>query len=93
MLGQNAVPTLLFTMHGHVCPIGGNGCRGEGPCGFPPCQRAPRVPRARQKYAKGVGRSRAYVAGVGRGGNRYRQDVGVERFDDVMGLGQGGRRS
>jgi hypothetical protein len=46
MLGQSAVPTLLFTVHGHVRPIGGNECRGEGSRGFPPCQRAPRVPRA-----------------------------------------------
>jgi hypothetical protein len=79
MLDQSAVPTLLFTVHGHVRPIGGNERRGEGPRGSPPCQRAPRVPRARQKYAERVGRSRAYVAGVG-------------RFDDVMGLGRGGRR-
>jgi hypothetical protein len=27
-----------------------------GPCGSPSCQRVPRVPRARQKYAEGVGR-------------------------------------
>jgi hypothetical protein len=79
MLGQSTVPTLLFTVHGHVRPIGGNGRRSEGPRDSPPCQRAPRVLRARQKYAKRVERSRAYVAGVG-------------RFDDVMGLGRGGRR-
>jgi hypothetical protein len=43
----------------------------EGPRGSPSCQRAAHVPQARQKYAEGVGRSRAYVAGVG-------------RFDDVV---------
>jgi hypothetical protein len=43
-------------MHGHVRPIGGSGCRGEGPRGSLSCQRAPRVPRARQKYAEGVER-------------------------------------
>jgi hypothetical protein len=69
MLGKSVVLVFLFTVHSHVCPIGGRGCRGEGPCGSPSCQRAPRVPRARQKYAKRVGRSRAYVAVVGRGGD------------------------
>jgi hypothetical protein len=28
-LGQSVVP--VFLMHGHVCPIGGSGCHGEGP--------------------------------------------------------------
>jgi hypothetical protein len=65
MFGQSVVHVLLFTVHGHFRPIGGNGCRGEGPRGSLPCQRAPRVLRVRQKYAMGVGRSRAYVAGVG----------------------------
>jgi hypothetical protein len=77
MSGQSAVPMLLLNVHGLVCPISGSGCRSEGPRGFSPCQRAPRVPRARQKYAKGVSRSRAYVAMVG-------------HFDDVMRLGRGG---
>jgi hypothetical protein len=72
-VGQSAVPTLLLTVHGHVYPISRNGCRGEGLHGSSPCQRAPCVPRMRQKYAKEVGRSRAYVAGVGRGRNRSRQ--------------------
>jgi hypothetical protein len=56
MLGQGMVPVLLLTMHGHVRPIGGSECRGWGPRGSPSCQRAPRVPRARRKYAEGVGR-------------------------------------
>jgi hypothetical protein len=85
MLDHSVVPMLLFTVHDHVCPIGGNGCRGRGPCGSSPCQRAPRVPRARQKYAKRVGRSRAYVVGVGRGGDCSRRGAGVRRFDDIMG--------
>jgi hypothetical protein len=46
----------------------------------------------RQKYAKRVGISCAYIAGVKRGRNRSRQGVGVGHFDDVMGLGLGGRR-
>jgi hypothetical protein len=87
MLGQSVVPTLLFTVHGHVHPIGGNGCCGEGPHGSPPCQRGPHVPRARQKYAKGVGRSRAYVVMIERDGNHSRLGIGIGRFDDVMGLG------
>jgi hypothetical protein len=69
MLGQSVVPMLLFTIHSHVRPIGGSGCHSEGPRGFPLCQRAPRVPRARQKYAKRVRRSSAFVVGIGRGRN------------------------
>jgi hypothetical protein len=30
MLGQSVVPALLLTVHGHVCLIGGSGCRGGG---------------------------------------------------------------
>jgi hypothetical protein len=30
-LGQSVVLMLLFTVHGHVRPIGRSGCRGEGP--------------------------------------------------------------
>jgi hypothetical protein len=52
-----------------------------GPGGSLSCQRAARVPRARQKYAEGVGRSRAYVVGV----RRSRAYVaGIGRFDDVV---------
>jgi hypothetical protein len=69
-LGQSVVLVLLFTVHGHVRPIGGSGCRGEGSRGSLPCQRAPSVPRARLKYADGVTRSYAYVAGIGRGRSR-----------------------
>jgi hypothetical protein len=56
MLGQGVVPVLLLIVHGHVRPIGGSRCRGWGPRGSPSCQRVPRVPRARRKYAEGVGR-------------------------------------
>jgi hypothetical protein len=35
MLGQGVVPVLLFTMRGHVCPIGGSECRGLGPPWLP----------------------------------------------------------
>jgi hypothetical protein len=92
ILSQSMVLVLMFIVHGHVRPIDRSGCRGEGPRDSPPCQRAPRVPRVRLKYAKGVGRSHAYVAGVGRGRNHSWQGAGVGRFDDVMGLGRGGRR-
>jgi hypothetical protein len=85
MLDHSAAPMLPSTMYGRVCPISGNGCRGGGPRGSRPCQRALRVPRARRKYAKGVGCSHAYLAGVGRGGERFRRDARVGRFDDVMG--------
>jgi hypothetical protein len=67
MLDQSAVPMFPSTVHGHVRPISGNGCRGEGPCGSRPYQTALRIPRARQKYVKVVKHSRAYIAGVRRG--------------------------
>jgi hypothetical protein len=85
MLGQSAVPKILFVMHGNVCPIGRNRRRGKGPRGSSPCHGAPHVPWARQKYAKGVRRSCAHVARVERDGNCYRRGAGVGRFDDVMG--------
>jgi hypothetical protein len=69
MSDHNTAPMLPFIVHGRVHPIIRNGCRGGGPRGSRPRQRALRVPRARLKYVKGVGRSRAYVAGVGRGGD------------------------
>jgi hypothetical protein len=56
-----------------------------GPHGSPSCQMASRVPQATRKYAKGIGRSRAFVAEVGRGRSRSRQGAGVGHFDDVMG--------
>jgi hypothetical protein len=56
MLGHGVVPVLLLTVHGHIRPIGGSGCRGWGPRGSPSCQRAPCVPRVSQKYVEGVGR-------------------------------------
>jgi hypothetical protein len=31
ILGQDVVPVLLLTVHGHVRPIGGCGCRVWGP--------------------------------------------------------------
>jgi hypothetical protein len=34
MLGQSMVPALLLTVHGHVRPIGGSGCR-DGPPWLP----------------------------------------------------------
>jgi hypothetical protein len=40
MLGQSAVPTLLFTVHGHVRPIGGNECHCWDPRGSLPWRRA-----------------------------------------------------
>jgi hypothetical protein len=65
MSDHSAAPMLPFTVHGRVRPIIGNGCHGGGPCGSRPRPRALRIPRARRKYAKGVGRSRAYIVGVG----------------------------
>jgi hypothetical protein len=80
MLGQSVVPAFLLTVHDHVRPIGGSGCRGEGPRGSLSGLRAPCVPRVRQKYAKGIGCSHAFVAKVGRGESHSRQGVGVGRF-------------
>jgi hypothetical protein len=55
MLDHSAAPMLPSTVHGRVRPISGNRCRGGGPCGSRPCQRALRVPWARRKCAKGSG--------------------------------------
>jgi hypothetical protein len=55
-----------------------------GPRGSPPCQRAPCVPQARQKYAKRVRRSHTYITGVGQGGDYSRWDAGVLGFDDAL---------
>jgi hypothetical protein len=85
MLDRDVALMLLFAVHGRVRPISGNGHRGGGPHGSLPCQRALRVPQARQKYAKRVRRSHVYVAGVGRGRDCSRRGIGVGRFDDVMG--------
>jgi hypothetical protein len=67
MLDRDVAPMPPFTVHGRVRPISGNRRRGGGPHGFPPCQRALHVSWARQKYAKKVRCSRAYVTGFGRG--------------------------
>jgi hypothetical protein len=40
MLDQSVVHMFSSTVHGHVCPISGDGRRGGGPCGSLPCQRA-----------------------------------------------------
>jgi hypothetical protein len=45
MLGQSVVLAFLLTVSGHVRPIGGSRCRGEGPHGSLSDQKAPRVPR------------------------------------------------
>jgi hypothetical protein len=49
-------------------------------------------PSVEVEYAKRVGRSRAYVIGVGRDEDCSRRGTGVGRFNDVMGLGRGGNR-
>jgi hypothetical protein len=82
---HSVAPMSPFTVHGRVRPIIGNGCRGGGPRGSLPCQRALRVPWARRTYAKGVRHSHTFVAGVRRGGDRARRDERVGCFDDVMG--------
>jgi hypothetical protein len=55
MLGQSAVPTLLFTVRGHVHPIDENECRGGGPVA--PCL-------ARGLHAS-LGRGRSTLRGFG----------------------------
>jgi hypothetical protein len=82
---HNATSMSPFTVHGPVHPIIGNGCRGGDPRGSLPWQRAFCVPRTRRTYAKGVGRSRAFVLEVGQSGDRARRDAWVRHFDDVMG--------
>jgi hypothetical protein len=84
MLDHSAAPMLPSTVHGHVRPISGNGCRGGGPHGSQPCQRALCVPRARRKYVERVGLSRAYVARVGRSRDHSRWGARVRRFNDVI---------
>jgi hypothetical protein len=64
---RTMAPMPPYTMLGRARPIRGGGCCGGGPRGSRLRPRALRVPQARQKYAKGVGRSHAYVVGVGQG--------------------------
>jgi hypothetical protein len=61
------LPMPSYTVRGHARPIRRGGCCGGGPHGSQLRPRAFRVPRARRKYADGVGRSHPYVTGVGRG--------------------------
>jgi hypothetical protein len=93
MLGQSVVPAFLLTVHGLVRPIGESGCHGEGPRGSLSCQRAPRVPRARQKYTKGIWRAYAFVAEVGRGRSHSRRAQGSGALMTSRGLGRGERRT
>jgi hypothetical protein len=64
---RTMAPMPSYTARGRAHPICGGGCCGGGPRGSQLRLRALRVPRARQKYAEGVGRSHAYVAGVEQG--------------------------
>jgi uncharacterized C2H2 Zn-finger protein len=72
VLLRTTAPMPPYIVRGRARPIRGGGCCGRGPRGSQLCPRALRVPRARQKYAEGVGRSHAYVTGVGRGRNYSR---------------------
>jgi hypothetical protein len=92
MLGQSTVPTLLFTMHGHIRPINRNGRRDEGPRGFSHCQRAPRVPRARQKYAKGSGAPMLTLQGSNEAEIVPDRAQGWALLMTSWGLGQGEKR-
>jgi hypothetical protein len=82
---RTTAPIPPYTVRGRARPIRGGGCRGGGPRGSQLRPRALHVPRARRKYAEGVGRSHAYVTGVGQGGDCSRRGARVGRFDDVMG--------
>jgi hypothetical protein len=84
------VRTFLFTVHGHVRPIGGNGRRGEGLRGSPPCQRAPHVPRARQKYAKGSGAPVLTLQGLSEAEIVLDRAEGSGALMTSWGLGRGG---
>jgi hypothetical protein len=53
--GDGDHPVLLFTVHGHVRPIGGSGCCGWGPPWLPVLPDGSTC-QARRKYAEGVGR-------------------------------------
>jgi hypothetical protein len=55
MLDQSVVPMLLFTIYGHVYPIGGNGRRGESPV-------APRLARGLHVT---LGRGKSMPRGLG----------------------------
>jgi hypothetical protein len=70
---RTTAPMAMYTVHGRARPIHGGGCRGGGPCGSQLRLRALHVPRMRRKYAERVGRSHAYVIGVGRGGDHSRR--------------------
>jgi hypothetical protein len=54
MLGQGVVPVLLLTVHGHVHPIGGSGCRGWG---------APVAPRLTRGFHVSLGRGGSGLKG------------------------------
>jgi hypothetical protein len=69
VLFRTTAPMPPYTVRGRARPIRGCGCRGGGPRGSQLRPRVLRVPRARQKYAEGVERSHAYVAGVRQGGD------------------------
>jgi hypothetical protein len=56
MLDQSTIPMFLFTVHGHVRPLGGNGCR-DG------AHMAPRRARGLHVFL-GRGRSMPRVSGA-----------------------------
>jgi hypothetical protein len=70
MLGQGVVPMLLLTMHGHVHPIGGSGCRGLG------------VPMAR-RLARGLYVSLGRDESKLRGSDAFDDAVGLGRGEKM----------
>jgi hypothetical protein len=84
MLGQGVVLVSLFTVHGHVCPIGGSRCRGWGLPWLLVLPEGSTCPSDETEVHRGVRHSRAYVAGVEQGRTRSQCDTGVGRFDNVM---------
>jgi hypothetical protein len=83
----------LLTVHGRVHPINGSRCRGEGLRGSMSCQRAPRVPWARQKYAKGSGAPVLMLSGSGEVEIVPDRARGSGTLMTSRELGRGGRRS
>jgi hypothetical protein len=84
---------MLNTQGCYIRPINGSRCRGEGLCGSLSCQRAPRVPWARQKYAKGSGTPVLTLPGSGEAEIVPDWARGLDTLMTSRELGRGRRRS
>jgi hypothetical protein len=68
MLGQGVILVLLLTMHGHVHPIGGSGCRGLAPPWLAVLPEGSMCPSSEAEVSRGVQALLMTPRGLGRGG-------------------------